>query len=456
VFCGPVGPFELALAFFEPLWEARMRKKLTPLVLGQRAPAVGRVEIRDSESPLRFRITAEGGRSFTLRTRIDGEQVRFTYRKLATIDNLADARHWAREIVDNCRVGIDPRVTEETEVAVTAREAERAERRRFENIVNDYLERRVRREKKNRTADEVERSFAVYLLPKWRGRLITDISRKDVNDLLNDVFDCKIEFEGKKYGGQVAADHLLARMRACFNWYATQDDKFVSPIVRGMARTNPRERARSRVLTDEEIRALWPLLPAFDTFGGIVQMLLMTAQRRDEVAAMARSEISSGVWTLPASRYKTKRTQVVPLSKAAQAVVTSQNQIDNSDLVFTTTGKTAFSGFSKLKSRLDAAMLTKLRQAAAERGDDATKVTLPDWRLHDLRRTAKTLMARAGVRPDISERVLGHVIAGIEGVYDRYGYVEEKRAALEALAALLHRIVNPSTHNVVALREAAQ
>jgi integrase len=277
-----------------------------------------------------------------------------------------------------------------------------------------------------------------------------------VNDLLNDVFDCKIEFEGKKYGGQVAADHLLARMRACFNWYATQDDKFVSPIVRGMARTNPRERARSRVLTDEEIRALWPLLPAFDTFGGIVQMLLMTAQRRDEVAAMARSEISSGVWTLPASRYKTKRTQVVPLSKAAQAVVTSQNQIDNSDLVFTTTGKTAFSGFSKLKSRLDAAMLTKLRQAAAERGDDATKVTLPDWRLHDLRRTAKTLMARAGVRPDISERVLGHVIAGIEGVYDRYGYVEEKRAALEALAALLHRIVNPSTHNVVALREAAQ
>lgn len=433
-----------------------MRKQLTKLTLGQHAPTSGRVEIRDTESPLLFRITAEDHRSFCVRTRIGERQVRLTYRKLATIENLSDARSWARETVDACRIGADPRVTAEMEATATAREAERNDRRKIETVVKEYLERRVRREKKNRTADEVERSFEIYVMPKWRGRLITEISRKDVNDLLNDVFDGKVEFEGKKYGGQVAADHLLARLRACFNWYATQDDKFTSPVVRGMARTNPRERARSRVLTDEEIRVLWPLLPKFGTFGAIVQTLLLTGQRRDEVAEMTRSEISAGTWTLPASRYKTKHTQVVPLSSTAQAVIASQDQIDNSDLVFTTTGKTAFSGFSKLKRRLDAAMLTKLRQAAAEHGGDETKVMLSDWRLHDLRRTAKTLMVRAGVRPDISERVLGHVIPGVEGVYDQHDYLNEKRAALEALASLLDRIVNPPVGNVVALRTAAE
>ena len=432
-----------------------MGKRLTKMVLEQRAPDNGRVEVRDADSPLVFRLTAQGHRSLCVRTRIGAGQVRLTYPKAAVIDNLSDARQWARQTVDACQAGTDPRVAAETEAEAAAYEAERAERRRFENVLKEYLERRVRREKKNRTADEVERSFEIYLLPKWRNRLITEISRKDVNDLLNDIFDCKVEFEGKNYGGQVAADHLLARLRACFNWYATQDDQFVSPIVRGMARTNPRERARSRVLTDEEIRVLRPLLPSLGTFGGIVQMLLLTAQRRDEVAAMARSEISGGVWTLPASRYKTKRTQVVPLSTAAQTVVAAQNQIDNSDLVFTTTGKTAFSGFSKLKRRLDTAMLTKLRQSAAQRGEDATKVVLHDWRLHDLRRTAKTLMVRAGVRPDISERVLGHVIPGVEGVYDQHDYLNEKRTALEALATLLDRIVNPPIGNVVVLRELA-
>jgi integrase len=81
---------------------------------------------------------------------------------------------------------------------------------------------------------------------------------------------------------------------------------------------------------------------------------------------------------------------------------------------------------------------------------------LPHWTLHDLRRTARTLMARAGVRPDISERVLGHVIAGVEGVYDRHSYEAEKRDALEKLAALVKRIVNPPPANVLPLRRAGE
>jgi len=181
---------------------------------------------------------------------------------------------------------------------------------------------------------------------------------------------------------------------------------------------------------------------ANDTWGALVRTLLLTAQRREEVAQMNRTEIdANAAWTIPAERYKTGKPNVVPLSAAALAIIKAQPQVDDSELVFTTTGKTPFSGFTKAKRRLDTAMLARLRECAGER---ASKVTLPAWRLHDLRRTAKTLMVRAGVRPDISERVLGHVIGGVEGVYDRYAYLDEKRQALEALAAIVERITSPA------------
>ena len=99
-----------------------------------------------------------------------------------------------------------------------------------------------------------------------------------------------------------------------------------------------------------------------------------------------------------------------------------------------------FSGFGKSKARLDKAVLSDMRKHAKK---GTTVEPLPNWTLHDLRRTAKTLMARAGVRPDISERVLGHVIAGVEGTYDRHSYADEKRDALEKLAAMIERILNP-------------
>ncbi len=156
----------------------------------------------------------------------------------------------------------------------------------------------------------------------------------------------------------------------------------------------------------------------------------------------------------PPERYKTKKANVVPLTAAALAVIDTQDRTNGSDLIFSTTGNTAFSGYTKCKAKLDKDMLAKLREAAKERGDNPEKVTLPEWRLHDLRRTAKTLMSEARVRPDISERVLGHVIKGVEGVYDHHDYIPEKRAALEALAALLDRIVNPPAANVVLLRAA--
>jgi integrase len=253
--------------------------------------------------------------------------------------------------------------------------------------------------------------------------------------------------------GPVMADQTLAYVRKAFNWYAVngEDDDFVSPIVRGMARTKPKERARDRVLSDEEIRHIWRALDDAGTFGALVRTLLLTAQRRDEVAHMSRREIGKdGIWTIPAERYKTKRPNHAPLSQPTLAIIEAQAKVDGCDYVFPSRAMTPFSGFGKSKAALDKAVLAAMKKQAKP---GAKVELLPNWTLHDLRRSAKSLMARAGVRPDISERVLGHVIGGVEGTYDRHSYVKEKRDALEKLAVMIERILDPLPANVEELGE---
>src|SRR5262249_40065116 len=138
------------------------------------------------------------------------------------------------------------------------------------------------------------------------------------------------------------------------------------------------------------------------------------------------------------------------LSKAALAVVAAQPKYDDCDYVFPSRSKTPYSGFSKSKAKLDKAVFAAMKNRAKK---GAKVEPTPNWTLHDLRRTAKTLMTRAGVRPDISERVLGHVIAGVEGTYDRHSYENEKREALEKLAAMIERVLNPVPANVAMLTE---
>jgi integrase len=207
---------------------------------------------------------------------------------------------------------------------------------------------------------------------------------------------------------------------------------FISPIVRGMGRVKPRERARDRTLTDEEIRDVWAALDMArkaddvpDCCARLVRALLLTAVRRGEfadatwpeVSYLAREDYRGDVLTIPASRMKGKQDHAVPLTPAVVALMGDRPRDRDAKahpFVFSTTdGKRPFSGFSKAKAALDK-HANKLRE---EDGREA----MPPWVLHDLRRTAKTLMQRAGVRPDISERVLAHAIPGVEGVYDPYG-----------------------------------
>jgi integrase len=208
------------------------------------------------------------------------------------------------------------------------------------------------------------------------------------------------------------------------------------PLVRGMARTSMRDRARDRILNDDEIRALWQatLGDGLGRFGRLVRVLLLTGQRREEVAGMRWSEIEGDIWTVPAQRAKNGKPNDVPLTASFHGELNGITPLG--DFVFGRRGDKPFSGFSKAKRELDDAVRKIL-------GETAHSTKSKPWVLHDLRRTARSLLSRAGVGADVGERVLAHTISGIRGVYDRHQYVEEKRDALQRLAALIERIARP-------------
>src|SRR5258708_37943749 len=233
------------------------------------------------------------------------------------------------------------------------------------------------------------------------------------------------------------------------------DDNFKSPIVRGMARTKPKQRARKRTLSDEEIRDVWAALETADVpecYPRFLKSLLMNATRRNESSMMNSAEVEGGIWVIPGSRYKTKLDHAIPVTEAFRELIGGKPAEcqRNSWFVFSTTnGIRPFSGFSKAKRALDAE-IAKMRS-------EAGREPVPRWTLHDLRRTGRSLMSRARVPSDHAERVLGHVIGGVRDTSDRYEDLEEKRDALERLSDLLQEIVSqPETSLHVAVDSPAQ
>jgi integrase len=267
------------------------------------------------------------------------------------------------------------------------------------------------------------------VFPVIGNRPVTELKRSEIVALLDRVEDER---------GLVMRNRTLALIRRILNWHASRSDDYVSPIagLRGLAR---HEQARHRVLSDAELKALWsatilppspfmlrfPLgetIPTPNVFGALVRFLLLTGARLGEATSLLWSEIEGGVWTLPAAKNKTGEVLVRPLSRAAQDVLATLPHIG--DHVFTRAGTGPIGGLSECKKDLSY----------------ASGVT--SFRLHDLRRTARTLLSRAGVPNDHAERCLGHVIGGVRGVYDRHEYLEEKRLAFEKLAALIATITS--------------
>jgi integrase len=276
-----------------------------------------------------------------------------------------------------------------------------------------------------RTGGTRKSTLKRLVYPALGDRPINDIRRSEIVRLLDTIED---------ESGPAMADKVLAFIRRVFNWHATRSDDFRSPIVRGMARTKPSERARARILTDDELRTVWRVAEGQGAFGRLVRFLLLTGARRTEASAMRWAELDSADWTLPGARNKTKLDLVRPLPKAALALLGPKPE--GTTFAFSTDGgATALSGFSKLKAAFDRAVAAELRKR------DPAAGPLPTWGLHDLRRTARSLMSRAKVPTDHAERVLGHVIGGVRATYDRHDFLDEKRDALEQLARLVNFIV---------------
>jgi integrase len=379
-----------------------MRHKLTPgFVANPPLPEQGRDRITYWEGNFGLMVTAKGHRSFVVQYRA-GRQSRRMSLKAGL--GLQDARREAKAILGTVARGGDP-LGEKRKTEAAAATTLRA-------VAEDYM---AREGGKLRTSRQRKLTLARLIYPKLGQRQIGEIKRSEIVRLLDAV---------EEENGPHMAQKVLSVLSKLFNWHASRDDDFVPPIRRGMGRTNLKEYARERVLSDDELRAVWRAAEVFPgPYGKLVRFIVLTATRRSEAARMRREEHVGEDWIIPAVRMKAKQEFVAPLSDAAKAVLGELPKVGT--YVFSLTGQKPNNNFAVYKVALD----------------KASGVT--GWRLHDLRRTARSLMSRAGVAPDIAERCLAHTIGGVRVIYDRYAYHAEKKRAFEALAALVDRIVTP-------------
>lgn len=353
-----------------------------------------------------IRVSPSGRKAWFVFTRTAGIQRRITLGVYPPM-SLAEAR-------DAARIALSSAPTEAAVLPVPALV--------LRNAIPEFVEKHAR--PKNRSWRDTQRDLlkfdAIADLP------LSQIRRPDVVRVLDSII---------AGGAATRANRALAAIKKLFAWY----------LDRGAIETNPiaglkppsKETCRDRVLTEHEIRKCWAAADAEEwPFGQFLKMLLLTAQRRGEVAEMRWTEIdfAAATWTIPAARAKNGTTHLVPLSPLALEVLASIPKFADSEFVFTTTGRSPVSGFGRLKERLDRVV-----------GGD-------EWRLHDLRRTVATNMAMLGIQPHVIEAVLNHrtgIVSGVAAVYNRHAYAQEKRHALivwaDRIGILANANRNPGT-----------
>lgn len=392
--------------------------KLTEALVERQNPVPGkRLEIPDGGCPgLVLRIGETGKRSWTVAYRVAGrgeDGRRGPMRRMGlgpypTV-GLKDAREAARRVIEQADRGTDPALERQVEARAKAV-------RDVETVVERFLEAHVRPNLVK--ARDAERALMERVVPVWRGRVIGTIGRADVHDLLDDV---------KRAGSPALAREVRKHLSGLFSWAADRGIIPVSPVA-GMRRPDIAGVPRERVLSMEELREVWDAAGvAGYPFGDFTRLLILTAQRRTEIGSMRRSWLQPDLraFEIPAASGKTRTAQVVPLSEPAQRIIDALPKWNNGDFLFSTTGgEVPISGYTQGKNRLD-------KLIAEARAKAGIEETMPGWTYHDLRRSAATHLARMKVPQEIIERVLGHVVPGIAGVYNRYSYLDEKREALE-------------------------
>jgi integrase len=379
-----------------------MRKKLTAKSIDSFPPALARrYEVWDQTLPsFGVRISHTGRKTWFVSCRTSGRLKRHTIGTYPAL-SLSDAREVARKIIGDIQRG--------------AYEAPTAGAPTLGETIPEFISRYAK--PKNRGWRETNRILTKFF--SLYNKRLDEVKRSDIVKVLDDII---------AGGAPFRANRALAAIKKLFAWSLGRGLIEINPIA-GI-RPPTKERHRDRVLRDGEIARLWSASEELGyPFGPLLQLLLLTAQRRGEVAEMRWSQVDfeRRVWTIPSEAAKNGRAHEVPLSDMALEILRTLPRFVRPDFVFTTTGHSPISGFGRMKRNLD------------------TRMGVTGWRLHDLRRTAASGMARLGTAPHVIEKVLNHVsgtISGVAAVYNVHGYDCEKREALQRWGSYLAPIAS--------------
>ncbi len=389
-----------------------------------------RRELSDGkQTGLYFIIQPSGARSWAYRYRFGGKSKKFTIGPYPAI-SLAAARAKAAAASVKVVGEVDPAAEKKAERIAKTVPADDT----IATIIKQFVAAHCKRKLKARSAREVERLLTKEIAAPWGERPLSHIGKKDIHALLDAIVERP---------APITANRTLAWLHTLFNW----------AVERGVVNANPcigirppaDETARDRVLSDDELAALWRASDGLaQPYSEFIKLLILTGARRNEIAELRWREVDldAKVWTLPKERAKNAREHTIPLSDLAVEVLKGLPRIDGSDLIFTLNGKNRISAFSLTKDRLNARMPTGTAH----------------WQFHDLRRSLASGCARLGVAVHVVEALLNHKsgsIRGVAAVYNRYSYDTEKRAAAEAWARHVEALVSGEPRgNVVELATA--
>jgi integrase len=421
--------------------------KLTQAAVDKlKPPARGRIEVWDSLLPgFGLRISDTGRKTWQALYRVDGKMVREKIGTVAQICSVADARKLAQLSMTKARAGAHPVEEKRRNQEDDRRQAEAATARKQNTLaaaIEHYLVERPadksRRPMRPEYLAETRRTLDVNVKPKLGMQPISEITNDDIKRLVRGI--------AKKAPSQ--ANHTLAYLKAMLGWAVAENLIERNPAL-GIAMPALRGE-RDRVLDDDEIRLFWSACDKLGwPYGPLVKLLLLTGQRRDEAAQATWSEIDleKGTWTLAGRRTKNGRPHIVHLAPLAVEILKELPTISSArGFAFTTRGDTPVNGFTKPPQRLVAEMFG---QRKVELGAAATEIQ--HFTLHDLRRTAATGMAALGIAPHVIDKILNHStgkISGIAAVYNRFEYLPERQAALEAWGWHIESLIRLAPSNV--------
>jgi integrase len=388
--------------------------KFTAISVEKIRPTAVRQEIPDRAARGLFLVVqpVTGSKSWCVRFRHQGRTKKLTLGTLEALP-LSAARKAAGIALHDGANGRDPCADKKQQIAASKDAAELRAADSVANLAARFIDQHVRRKNRPNTIKQVERIFAVELLPRLRGKSVHDVTKRDVVSVLDAIAETR----------PILANRTKAIIGKFYSWLVARDVVKYSPVA-GIEKPAP-ERSRERTLNGSEIASLWNAACQLGgDFADLTKLLLLTGQRRNEVAGMRWTEIDADqkLWVLPSSRTKNNRQHAVPLSPQAWRIIDAHRH-NNSDTI--------------------------LDVGSVSRGKDALDAIaqIPHWTLHDLRRTCATGMAEIGVQPHIVETILNHASgfrSGVAGTYNRFLYATEKADAVARWANHIDKIVTPA------------